>query len=133
MKPSRNGRRAAVEAEEDVHLGLVLDGWEVHRNGWPDFLCVLDGQVMVIEVKSGMGKLSKEQCKVMNVLAFSGISCYVWHPSRGLSLYQEGKRPTLPRMYGAPRDKYPKAFSERVWAEHRRVTDKGLTGPRPRS
>lgn len=80
-----------------------------------------DGRTVAVEVKSGNAHLTKEQCGVMNALASANIDCYTWHPSRGLTLYQRGTQPPLPRMYGAPQDKYTKAFSDKVMAEHRRV------------
>ena len=128
MALTREGRRAATAAEDAfVHLA---EGWEVHRNGWPDFLCVVEGQPVAVEVKSGNGRLTKEQCEVMNVLASSGISCYVWHPDQGLTLYQQGRRPKVVKTEltrVVEMEPYPRAFSERVMAEHRRVTGKGLT------
>ena len=75
-------------------------------------------------MKSGGGALTKEQCAVMNVLASSGISCHVWHPTQGLTLYQKGRRPK-PKVYPTrvvPMERYPEDFSDRVMAEHRRVT-----------
>lgn len=129
---TKEDRRAALGAEDAFMLLKSAEGWEVHRNGWPDFLCVVDGQSIAVEVKSGRGGLSKKQSEMMSILASSGISCYVWHPDCGLTLYQEGRKPKnpMPRVYRAPQDKYPKAFSESAVEEHRRVTSRGLTGPR---
>ncbi|KKL75502.1 hypothetical protein LCGC14_2054260 [marine sediment metagenome] len=67
---------------------------------------------------------------MMNALALANIDCYVWHPSRELILYQRGKQPSV-QMYRAPQDRYTSAFSDRVMAEHQRVTGRGLTRPRP--
>ena len=128
MTLTKEGRRAALEAEDAfAHLA---EGWEVHRNGWPDFLCVVDGQPIAVEVKSGNGRLTKEQCEVMNVLASSSISCYVWHPDRGLTLYQRGRRPKALKEYSTrvvKMERYSEAFSQGVMDEHERVSGRVLT------
>lgn len=31
---------------------LVKNGWEVGRNGWPDFLALKDGKIRLIELKT---------------------------------------------------------------------------------
>ncbi|KKL75501.1 hypothetical protein LCGC14_2054250 [marine sediment metagenome] len=49
MSLTKEGRRAAIEAED----AFAMEGWELHRNGWPDFLCVVDGRTVAVEVKSG--------------------------------------------------------------------------------
>ena len=132
MIPVKERRRIAVEAEEDVRLGLALEGWEVYRNGWPDFLCVGDDQTIAVEVKSGNARLTKGQGEAMNVLASVGISCYVWHPDQGLTLYQQGKRPKPPKVNVTrvvKMEPYSEAFSKRVMEEHKRVTGRELTAP----
>jgi len=88
MSLTKEARRAALLAEDA--FVEAAEGWEIHRNGWPDFLCVAGKRAIAVEVKSGNAGLTREQSEVMNVLASSGISCYVWHPSRGLTLYQAG-------------------------------------------
>jgi hypothetical protein len=127
-------RRTAVEAEDA--FAQLAERWEVHRNGWPDFLCIVEGQPITVEVKSGNGRLTKEQCEVMNVLASSGISCYVWHPDQGLTLYQQARRPKITKVETTrvvKMEPYSEVFSDRVMEEHRRVTGRGLTSPRARS
>lgn len=107
-----------------------MEQWEVYRNGWPDFLCVDGGQTIAVEVKSGNGKLTKEQGEMMSVLAASGIDCYVWHPTQGFSLHQQGKLPDRPKVPVTPRDKYTRVFSDRVMAEHRRILLSRVLTPR---
>lgn len=130
MSLSKEGRRVAVEAEDA--FVQAAEGWELHRNGWPDFLCVVDGRTVAVEVKSGKAALTKKQCEVMNVLASADIDCYVWYPSGGLTLYQQGRKPKAPKVYltrTVSVERYPEGFSDRVMAEHQRVTGRRLTTP----
>ena len=82
--PSRGptNRRAGLAAQEAFKAWA--DGWETHHKGWPDFLCVHDGQVVAVEVKTGNAGMSAEQREVAAILATVGIKVYVWSPDSGL-------------------------------------------------
>lgn len=135
MTLTEEARRVALEAEDDVRIGAILEGWEVHRVGWPDFLLVADGRTIAVEVKSGNGRLTKEQHEVMGVLALSGIDCYVYHPTKGLVVYRKGTKPKASKAYATrivPMERYSEAFSQGVMAEHERVTGRVLTARQAR-
>ena len=112
--------------ESEKAFAERMGTWEVHRKGWPDFLCVDGARTIAVEVKAGNDKLTKEQSEMLVILASLGIDCYVWHPVQGFDLYREGKRPERPRVPVAPQDKYTRVFSDRVMAEHARFR-RGLT------
>src|SRR3990167_7978456 len=82
--PSRGptNRRAGLAAQEAFKAWA--DGWETHHKGWPDFLCVHDGQVVAVEVKTGNAGMSAEQREVAAILATVGVNVYAWSPDSGL-------------------------------------------------
>lgn len=51
------------------------------RPGWPDFLCVRDGKLVMVEVKGGNDWVSKRQRLTFDVLMRHGIDVYIWHAS----------------------------------------------------
>lgn len=59
--------------EEKVLLWLENQGYDVLRGGWPDFLCVMDGKAVAIEVKSGIHQLSERQMKMREALRLAGV------------------------------------------------------------
>lgn len=65
--------RTSNKHEAIVAEALESDGWEVYRNGWPDFLAVKDGQVRFVEVKPSLiSRLSQRQAKVAKHLRALG-------------------------------------------------------------
>src|SRR5258708_18506806 len=62
---------------------LRKNGWEVLRNGWPDFMCRRithrTSQFLAVEVKSGNDCLSKEQVRMQAVLREAGIRTCTVH------------------------------------------------------
>lgn len=58
-------------------------GWTLFKRGWPDFLCLRNGEVVFVEVKNGRDNVSESQRKVLNILSGLGLKCYVWRPTKG--------------------------------------------------
>ena len=70
--------RRAQQAEERFRQWGEERGWELHKKGWPDFLCVDErGQVICVEVKSGIASLSLAQREVFAILEAAGIKCFL--------------------------------------------------------
>lgn len=68
-----------IKAEELFKEDMFLEGWEVTKKGWPDYICWKDGKIILVEVKrSKTDYLSKEQVFVLQFLASYGIPCYRW-------------------------------------------------------
>jgi len=60
---------------------MVSEGWEVHQNGFPDFLCIKDGEVIVVEVKSSRyQKLEEHQYEVIKLLCSRKVKGFAWSP-----------------------------------------------------
>ena len=77
-----DNRRAGLAAQEAFKAWA--EGWETHHTGWPDYLCVHDGQIVAVEVKSGGADMSAEQREVAAILASIGVKVYVWSPESHL-------------------------------------------------
>ena len=83
---------------------MVTEGWEVHKNGFPDFLCVKDGKTILVEIKgSQREKLHQHQYEMLELL----ISCnkpegFVWVPGIPEIIpfreYQNGQK-DMPNKY----------------------------------
>ena len=71
-------KRQGRQAEDAVQIWA--QDTEIHHKGWPDFLCVKDGLVFAVEVKSGNASLTPEQRKVVAILAGLGIKTFIWSP-----------------------------------------------------
>lgn len=77
-------RRPINEAEGAFFDELTADGWEVFKRGWPDFLCVRNGQVLAVEVKpSPLSRPKADQEFVLQLLADHGLNVAVWNPKTG--------------------------------------------------
>ena len=50
------------------------------RKGWPDLVICGPEKVIIVELKSPRGKVTKEQHEWLISLSRAGISCYVWRP-----------------------------------------------------
>lgn len=59
--------------EELCHNALAEAGWEVHPNGWPDFLCEKDGVLQFIEVKRRLEPIRFNQWQLFQTLERGGI------------------------------------------------------------
>jgi len=69
------------KAERECYESLRSDGWFVLKKGWPDFCCIKDGKLIVVEVKAKRGhRLKKCQYLVMDALTKQGVECYYWTP-----------------------------------------------------
>lgn len=70
-----------IKIEKRVKDILNEHGITVLKEGTPDFLCVKDGKLCFIEVKSRRDKLSKEQKAYHKVLKEHGLKVYVVYES----------------------------------------------------
>lgn len=53
-------------------------GWYFTKRGWPDFLCIKDGELIAVEVKPTKElRLKDSQLKAMQLFTKYGIKCYV--------------------------------------------------------
>lgn len=78
IKPPKNSAEAECFAE------LERQGWTATKQGWPDFFCVKNNQVCLVEVKPRKSDgLKQNQIAVMGLLSAKGIPCYMWSPDGG--------------------------------------------------
>jgi Holliday junction resolvase len=78
-KPRNSAEAACFDAMREA-------GWTVTKRGWPDFFCVKDGEICVVEVKPrGSTPMKKNQNLVMEKLKEHGITCYRYDPDDGLT------------------------------------------------
>lgn len=59
----------ASEFQTQVKQELEQNGWEVLDSGWPDFLCIKDGKIKLIEVKAPGDVVRPNQKKVLDILS----------------------------------------------------------------
>lgn len=112
-------REEAKAAEDSFREWAEARGWEVHRNGWPDFLCVdRQGRVVLVEAKSGNASLKKAQREVMAILAAAGLRCYTWSLQTGLVPFSERRRGVTTWSHREPPltlEKPPHGLPRRLW------------------
>lgn len=70
-----NAREAKVREE------LERDGWQVIRQGVPDFLAVKGSKLIAVEVKSPTDKLSTHQERAVGLLQQANIEVRVVYPN----------------------------------------------------
>lgn len=69
--------------EAAVRDRLIAEGFEVHRNGWPDFLAVhTDGRVKAVEVKAATDIIPAHQVRIHEALRAAGIEVEVVRVAR---------------------------------------------------
>lgn len=80
-------------AEATFRAMMLRDGYEVTKQGWPDFLVLRHGEVIAcVEVKSWSDQqLRPWQKTVMAALKKFGIPCYRWSLDSGFQ-HIDGKR-----------------------------------------
>lgn len=82
--PKNAAERAFFEAAR-------AKGWEVCKRGWPDFFCVRNGEIALVEVKPYYyTDLKHEQSAVMKAMAAYGVPCFIWSPDAGFERVREG-------------------------------------------
>jgi hypothetical protein len=82
-KPKRR-RPRGNPAEAAFFEELTADGWEVFKRGWPDFICVRNGKVLLVEVKpTPVEGLRHDQVFILQLLADAGLNVAVWNPKTG--------------------------------------------------
>lgn len=60
---------------------MESEGWEVYRNGFPDFLCVKDGKVIFVEVKRSKSEQPRaNQYQILQLLNGTMIDAFLWSP-----------------------------------------------------
>jgi hypothetical protein len=73
-------------AEADCFDEMRSDGWTVTKRGWPDFFCMRNGELCVVEVKPrGSTPMKKNQSIIMEKLKEHGIQCFRYDPDDGLT------------------------------------------------
>ena len=79
-----NGKSHRYRAEDLLFGSLSLLGIQFHSCGWPDLLCIHNGELLCIEVKRNpMNQLTQSQRDIMTKLQESGIRCVRWDPFDG--------------------------------------------------
>lgn len=68
----------------------VSQGWQVTKQGWPDFICRRGDEVMAVEVKGGNDGVSSYQWATLKDLRLAGLPAFLWTPESGL---QDGGLP----------------------------------------
>ena len=77
-------RCPANPAEATFYEKARRQGWEVMKQGWPDFICFKEGKIALVEVKPCRNHpLKRSQKRVMVALANCGVPCYRWDPEGG--------------------------------------------------
>ena len=77
-------RRPVNLAEAKFFDMMNKKGWELTKRGWPDFACMKDGQLVLVEVKPKRGhRLKSWQRRIMVELIKCGVKCYRWSPDGG--------------------------------------------------
>lgn len=75
-------------AEDRLKKIVKKKGYNVYRNGWPDFIIQKNGKVVAIEVKAlQTEKLEEEQLAIMGLLSSLGIKCLRWSPDKGFDKF----------------------------------------------
>lgn len=81
--PTEARRRGANITEAQCKAHPDLEGWDVTKRGWPDFVAFSpDGSVRVIEVKprkpdGSLKALKVEQIRILNWLYSLGVDVYL--------------------------------------------------------
>lgn len=94
---TRPRRHHCNNAERQAIERLESEGWTVYRKGWPDFLCVRDQELRLIEVKAGVAQVSKAQANVFDVFkVFFGLEVEVYRSAESGVTPRPSYRPALP-------------------------------------
>lgn len=79
-------RKPRNKAEAMFYDAMTKGGWTVTKRGWPDFFCLKDGDICVVEVKPReTTPIKPNQRFIMEKLKEHGIPCYRWDPEIGLA------------------------------------------------
>lgn len=65
--------------ERDAASRLEQQGWTVLRHGWPDFLCIRNGEVKAAEVKTNADRLRQRQLDNHAALRSAGVVVEIEH------------------------------------------------------
>lgn len=73
--------RPSNKTEAILYDKLIADGWAVTKSGYPDFFCVKDEKVVLIEVKpKSTHGLKTNQQRILELLSTYSVPCYKWTP-----------------------------------------------------
>ena len=87
---NRKPKNSAEAACFDI---LEKHGWKPTKRGWPDYFCVRNNEICMVEVKPHKrNRLRRNQLALMGLLAERGIKCFMWSPDGG---FEEVKPKTL--------------------------------------
>lgn len=79
-------RKPKNSAEAMCYDTMTEQGWTVTKRGWPDFFCMKDGEICVVEVKPrATTPIKPNQKVIMDKLKEHGIACFRWDPENGLT------------------------------------------------
>ena len=70
---------------------LESDGFEVIKNGWPDFLAFnkITNEIKFVEVKPGKKRLKPRQEKMAHIFSLLGLDYLVWNIDHGSGSIKE--------------------------------------------
>jgi hypothetical protein len=73
--------RTSNKAERIAAKKLQKQGYEVLKNGWPDFIAVNweTKEIKFIEIKPGKKKLKPRQIKMTQIFSILGLEYLVWN------------------------------------------------------
>lgn len=107
------------DTEALLYEQLTQKGWKILKKGWPDFACIKDGELMLIEVKPKRShSLKKEQLQMLLIFAEHGIKSCRWTPDRGLEMVTAEMR-----IETAPCEKPPQTKEELIGRQSPRVQE----------
>lgn len=82
--------RPSNKAEAMLYDKLTKEGWTVTKSGYPDFFCVKDEKVVLVEVKPRKTDgLKTNQQRILELLSKYGVPCYKWSPDGGFEEIRE--------------------------------------------
>lgn len=90
-------RKLQADCERELSRRNIVFLHMSHRarekQGWPDLVFPYKGRFMAVELKTGVGRLSDDQKKVLENLASNGASCHVVRSLKGfIDLFAKNKR-----------------------------------------
>ena len=78
------------KAEDKCYKGLIQSGWQVTKQGYPDFACFKGNELIFVEVKpKATSRLKRSQRKMMGMLTRNGIECFTWTSSGGFNKFNK--------------------------------------------
>ena len=94
LKPSKELKKIfaefepALNAEAEFKKQAISKGWNVLKNGWPDYLIYKDNEIAFVEVKDKGDQLRPSQIEMLNLLSKFGFKCFTWRPKKGFKRFK---------------------------------------------